>query len=96
MTPDVASLQYPNAVREDTFSNRAQPIGEVPQRLKRLTFVVIVSTVEAALELVWTFVLTFYLVVERTNIGRDIPRCNCGSRSEERTNDGRREMHDCV
>jgi hypothetical protein len=52
--------------------------------------------VEAALELVWTFVLGLHLVVKRTNIGRDIPRCNGGSRGEERTDDGGREMHDCV
>jgi hypothetical protein len=64
MTPDVESLQYPNAVRADVFSYHAQLVGEIPQRQKRRTFVIIISTVEAALELVWTFVLGLYLVVE--------------------------------
>ena len=60
------------------------------------TFVVVVSAVEAALKLVWAFVLALDLVVERSDICRDISRCNCGSRSEQRGEDGGREMHDVV
>ena len=58
------------------------------------TFVVIVSAVKAALELVLAFILALDLVVERSNIRRDISRGDCGSRSEQRGEDGGREMHD--
>ena len=57
------------------------------------TFVVVVSAMETALQLVWAFVLALNLVVERPDIRRDISRCNCGSRSQKRGQDGGREMH---
>jgi hypothetical protein len=50
--------------------------------------------VEAALELVWASILVLDFVVERSDIGRDISRCDCGSGGEERGEDCGREIHD--
>jgi hypothetical protein len=63
-------------------------------KLGRDTFVVVVSAVKAALQLVWAFILALDLVVERSDIRRDFSRCNCGSRSQKRGEDGGREIHD--
>lgn len=60
------------------------------------TIVIVVPTVETALELVRASVLSFDPVVERTDIGRDVPCHYCSGSGDECTEYGGRNVHDSV
>lgn len=92
MTPDVESLQYPNAYRVDSLAGCALSISPGCKDVGH-TFVVIFLAVEITLKLIRATVLGLDLVVERSDVGRNVSSCNCGRSYDEHTKGGGREMH---
>lgn len=93
MTPDVASLQYPNAYYVYVRTGYALSVELRCWKQEWDTFVIIVLAVETSLQFVRATILSLDLVVERSDVGRNLSSCNCGRGSEEYTQGGGREIH---
>ena len=96
MTPDVASLQYPNANHVAVRTGYNLSVELEGWKREWHTFVVIVLAVEATLQFIRATVLSLDFVVERSNVSRNLSTCNCCRGSKEYTEDGGREMHGSV